>query len=111
MIGSEKVRAARKKQQQARLAAKKKSKGNDYAEYFAKLPKQMAKAQVNEKIRGAYMALKQAIETLLIAEETGEDLLGAQEAAQVAELYLQKLKASKLVPTAAVLTAAGGAST
>lgn len=108
MIGSEKVRAARKKQQLARLVEKKKGKGNDYAQYFAKLPKQIAKARVNEQITLAIVDLKEAIETLLIAEETGEDLLAAQEAAQVAELYLQKLRASKLVPTALVLTAAAG---
>ena len=109
MIGSKKVREARKASQIARIKVKSKSKGNDYADYFAMLPKQQLKAKVNEQIRAARQELRDASETLAIAEETGENLLNAQEAAQVAALYVNKLEASKLPATAATLTAAGGA--
>ena len=111
MIGSEKVREARKAGQEARLKAKKKGKGNDYADYFAALPKQQLKLQVNEKIQAARQELRDAIETLQIAEETGEDLLNAQEAAQVAALYVSKLVESKKLAPSAILTAASGAMT
>lgn len=107
MIGSEKVREARKAGQVARLKAKKKGKGNDYAEFFADLPKQKLKQQVNEKIRAARQELRDAMETLAIAEETGEDLLNAQEAAQVAALFVNKLNESKLPAAAASLTVVG----
>jgi len=111
MIGSEKVRAARKKGQLDRLAAKKKSKGNSYANYFSNLPKQLLKAQVNNKISLARQDLKDAIENLQIAEETGENVLEVQETAQVAALYLEKLEASKKPISMASLTAAKEIST
>ena len=50
MIGSAKVRAARKDAQKARIAAKKKGKGNDYAEFFAAQPQQKLKAEINDKL-------------------------------------------------------------
>lgn len=109
MIGSEKVRAARKKNQRERHAIKKKSKGDAYAKWFAAQPKQQLKAKVNEQIRVAKQALRDAIETLQVAEETGEDLLNAQENAQVARLYVDKLEASKRVGSVMSLTAVGGA--
>lgn len=109
MIGSEKVRAARKKGQLERHAIKKKSKGNEYAKWFAAQPKQQLKAKVNEQLRVARQGLRDAIETLQVAEETGEDILNAQENAHVARLYVEKLDASKRVGSAMSLTSAGGA--
>lgn len=109
MIGSEKVRKARKTGQLERVKAKKKGKGNDYADYFSALPKQQLKAQVNEKLRAARQELTDATENLAVAEETGIDLLAAQEAAQVATLFVSKLEATKLLTPSAVLTVAGGA--
>ena len=111
MIGSEKVREARKAGQLERLKVKENSNGNDYAEYFAGLPKQQLKAQVNEKIRSARQELRDAAEDLAVAEETGEGLLAAQEAAQVAALYVNKIEESKLLTPSAVLSVAGGATT
>ncbi len=108
MVGSEKVRAARKKGQLARLEAKEKATGNEYAVWFAKLPKQVAKAAVNEQIHLAKQGLNDAAEALQIAEETGENLLAAQENAQVAALFVNKLEAAKQMPTTMRLTAAKG---
>lgn len=108
MLGSARVRTARKAGQKARVKFKKTAKGNEYADYFANLPKQVAKAKIGEKIRTAKQDLKAALEDLAVAEETGEDLLAAQEAAQVARLFVQKLQQSQRPATAAVLTAAGG---
>ncbi len=107
MIGSPKVREARKVAQKARIAAKKKGKGNDYAKFFANQPQQLVKAQINEKIHAARDELKDAAEALQIAEITGDGLLAAQEAAQVANLYLSKLLASKAPGAAMALTAVG----
>lgn len=107
MIGSGKVRAARKTAQKARLAAKKKGKGNDYAEFFANQPQQLVKAQVNEQIHTARDELKDAIEALGIAEITGEGLFAAQETAHVSQLYLNKLIASKAPGVTMALTAVG----
>lgn len=108
MLGSARVRAARKSGQKARVKFKKTAKGNEYAEYFANLPKQITKAKVGEKIREAKADLKDALEDLAVTEETGEDLLAAQEAAQVAKLFVQKLQQSVRPATAATLTDAGG---
>ncbi len=105
MIGSKKIRAARKKAHLARLAAKKKGKG--YAEFFANQPQQLAKAQVNEKIHAARDELKDAAETLAMAEITGDGLLAAQESAHVARLYLDKLVASKAPGASMALSAVG----
>lgn len=106
MIGSAKVRAARKKMQTERVAEKQDN-PEGYAEYFANLPKQVAKRKVNEQIHAARQDLKDAIEAVLIAEETGDDLLVAQEAAQVAALYVGKLEDSKKLSTTIALTAVG----
>jgi len=107
MIGSPKVRAARKTAQKARLAAKKKGKG--YAEFFANQPQQLVKAQVNVTIHTAQTDLKDAVENLALAEISGEGLLNAQELAHIARLYLDKLLASKVPNTAMTLTNAGAA--
>ena len=107
MIGSAKVRAARKAAQKARLAAKKKGKG--YAEFFANQPQQLVKAQVNATIHAAEADLKDAVENLALAEISGEGLLNAQELAHIARLYLDKLLASKRPNTAMTLTNAGAA--
>ena len=80
-----------------------------YAEYFANLPKQVAKRKVNAQIAAAKQGLKDAIEAVLIAEETGEDLLVAQEAAQVAALYVGKLEDSKKLSPMIALTSVGEA--
>ena len=106
MIGSPRVRAARKTAQKARLAAKKKGNGY-YAEFFAKQPQQLVKAQVNATIHTAEADLKDAVESLALAEITGDGLLNAQELAHIARLYLDKLLASKAPNTAMILTNAG----
>jgi len=106
MIGSEKVRAARKEMQLARLKEKEEN-PEGYAEYFANLPKQVAKAKVNETIRVARQELRDATEALLIAQETGEGLLRAEEALQVATMYVAKLEEAKKISPIISLTAQG----
>ena len=109
MIQSDKVRAARKASQRDRIKAKEELEGQARAEWFAALPKQQAKAKVNEQIRAARQGLRDAIDALQIAEETGENLLAAQENAQVAQMFVGKLVASKVVGSTVSLTSAGGA--
>ena len=107
MLGSEKVRKARKKGQLARLKFKKKAKGNEYAEYFAKLPKQVAKAKVTQRITDAKNELNDAIEALQIAQETGDGLLAAEEAVQIELLTIEQLRESLRYKAAMTLTAVG----
>lgn len=107
MIGSEKVRAARKKGQLERIKLKKKAKGNEYAEYFAALPKQVAKAKITALITDAKNELTDAIEALQIAEETGEGLLAAEESVQVAVLTIAKGEESLRYKGAMTLTVKG----
>lgn len=109
MQGSAKVRAARKTQQKARIAAKKKGKGNDYAEFFANQPQQKLKAEINDKVRTAREEFTNAMDDLSVAEITGEGLLAAQETAHVSGLFLNKLLDSKKPGGAMVLTAVGSA--
>lgn len=108
MIGSEKVRAARKKQQLNRVKRKDKAKGNEYAEFYAALPAQLVKAKANEQIRLDRQDVKDTLETLLIAEIDGEGLLSAQEKHTVAKLVLEKHEAAQRPNPQIVLTAAGG---
>ncbi len=108
MIGSSKVRAARKKQQLERLK-RKKSKGNEYAEYYANMPMQLVKAKANEQIRTDHQEVKDTLEALLIAQIDGEGLLMAEEKHTVAKLVLEKHVAAERPTARMVLTAAGGA--
>lgn len=107
MIGSEKVRAARKKGQLERIKLKKKAKGNEYAEYFAKLPKQVVKAKVTARITNAKHARADALEALQIAQEDGEGLLAAEEAFQIATLTIAKLEESLRYKASMTLTTVG----
>lgn len=107
MIGSKKVRVARKKGQLERVKLKKKAKGNEYAEYFAKLPKQIAKAKITAIITDAKNELTDALEALQIAQEIGEGLLAAEESVQVAVLTISKGEESLRYIPAMTLTATG----
>ena len=91
MIGSEKVRAARKKAHLERLQAKSE---DNYAEFYANQPQQRIRAEANEQIRLAKLDLKAALEAVQIAEIEGKGLLACQEAHQIASLVLQKLEES-----------------
>ena len=104
MLGSAKVRAARKAAQKARL---KKKGSKDYPEFYAKQPQQLVKAAAQAKIQIKKQELNEAIETLQVAEITGEGLLVAQEAAQIARLVVNKLEDAERPSTQIQLTAAG----
>ncbi len=106
MIGSERVRAARKSQQLDRLAAKENDPEN-YAAYYANMPSQRVAREKNDQIRGARQDLRDAIEDLRVSEIDGVNLLGAQEAATVAALVVEKLIAAKSPNASASLTNAG----
>ena len=112
MIGSEKVRAARKKAHLARLKAKegavKKGGAKKYGEFYASQPGQMAKAAVNEEIRLAKVAVKDAEESVLIAEVEG-GLKAAQENLTIKRLVVQKyVDAAKPRETISLTVAGGG---
>ncbi len=91
MIGSEKVRAARKKAHLKRLQAKTEE---NYPEFYANQPHQRIRAEVNERICLAKVDLKAALEAVQIAEIEGKGLLACQETYQVAGLVLMKLEES-----------------
>lgn len=106
---SEKLQAARKQAQKARL---KKKGDDDYPEFYAKQPLQQVKAAENEEIRKARQDVGNAGENLKLAEVTGKGLKDAQEALPVARLVLYNLleaKRQKKHPGAR-LTSAGGES-
>jgi len=104
MIASAKVRAARKKAQEARLA-KKGSK--DYSTYYANQPTEKVRAQEEAKIRGARQVHEDAVESLAVAEITGEGLAKAQENVVVTQLVVEKLAAAKRIKSGVSLTAGG----
>ena len=108
MIVSQRVRDARKKQQLARLEAKKSNKKNSYAKYYATMPAQIVKAKEQEQISNAREDLKLALEDLQISEIDGENTLVVQEKAAVAALVLQKLEDAQKPNAQVVLTATGG---
>ncbi len=106
MIGSPRVRAARKSMQLDRLAAKENDPEN-YADYYANMPSQRVAREKSDQIRGAKQDLRDAIEDLRVAEIDGNNLLGAQEAATVASLVVEKLVAAAAPNSQFNLTAAG----
>jgi hypothetical protein len=109
MIGSEKVRAARKKQQLARLKAKgKKDAAETYPAYYAAMPAQKVKAAAAEQIRLDRQDVKDTAEALQIAEITGDGLLAAQEKHEVAKRVLAIHVAAEQPNAQMTLTAAGG---
>jgi len=102
MQTSEKVRAARKKMQEDRLAKK----GDpNYAEFYASQPLQRVKAAKNDEMKAARKALRDATENLQVAEVTGEGLQAAQEAQAVAALVVHKLGARDAHPGVALSAA------
>jgi hypothetical protein len=107
MIGSEKVRSARKTAQKDRLAAKAKGKGNSYAEYYAAMPQQKVKAAAQAQIRSDREDVKDAAEKVQIAEIDGKNLLGLQERLIVARKVLQLHEAAERPNARISLTAAG----
>jgi hypothetical protein len=109
MAISEKLQAARKQAQKARL--KKKGKPG-YAEFYASQPLQQVKAEENEAIRKAKSDQRNAIEDLKLAEVTGNGLKKAREQIQVTRLIVQQLVAQKAANKhpGVSLTAAGGGS-
>ena len=92
MAISAKLQAARKQNQKARL---KKKGDDDYPEFYANQPLQQVKAAENEKIRKAREDVKNAVEDLALAEETGEGLKEAQEGLPVARMVLYNLQEAK----------------
>ena len=109
MIGSPKVRAARKKAQNDRLKAKaKKDAATSYPAYYAAMPAQKVKAAAAEQIRMDRQEVKDSAETLQIAEITGDGLLAAQEKHEVAKRVLAIHVAAEQPQAAMTLTAAGG---
>lgn len=107
MIGSPRVRAARKTQQLDRLAAKE----NDpegYVDYYANMPSNKVRSEKATQIRGARADLRTAVEDLQVAEIDGVGLLSAQEAATVATLVVEKLVAAARPTPHVHLTAVGG---
>lgn len=101
MQASAKVRAARKKMQEDRLAQK----GSEgYTQFYANQPLQKVKAQRNAEKKAAQRALREAQENLQIAEITGDGLKAAQEAVQSAALSVHKLNLADSAP-GSVLTA------
>lgn len=108
MIGTDKVRAARKAAQKERLEVKEKAKDNEYAEFYAALPIQLVKAKANEQISLDRQDVKDTFETMQIAEITGQGLLSAQEKYTIAKLVLEKHEAAQRPNAQIVLTAKGG---
>lgn len=109
MAISEKLQAARKQAQKARL----KKKGDpDYPVFYASQPLQKVKAEENEAIRKAKEDHRNAIEDLKLAEVTGKGLKKAREQVGVTRLIVQQLVAQKAANKhpGVSLTAAGGAS-
>lgn len=90
MQASTKVRAARKKMQIDRLAAKG-DKTADYLTYYANQPLEKVRAAQNEEKKAARGALRDATENLAVAEITGEGLKAAQESVAIASLVVHKL--------------------
>lgn len=97
MQASEKVRSARKAQQQKRLDMKAKVSSGEitpesYSAYYAQQPLQRVKAAQNEEKRAARQAYKDARENLAVAEITGEGLEAAQEALAQASRVLSQFE-------------------
>ncbi len=108
MIGSARVRAARKLQQLDRVAAKE----NDpkgYADYYANMPSNKIRREKSDQIRGAKQDLREAIENLQVAEINGVGILAAQEAAAIATLVVEKLVVATTPTSHMHLTIAGEA--
>ncbi len=93
MPHSQRVRDARKTEQLDRLAAKENDPTN-YAAYYANMPASKVRREKAEQIRGAKADLRDAIDDLNVAQIDGVNLLGAQEAATIATLVVEKLVAA-----------------
>jgi len=108
---SNEARAARKEVQLARLKAKA-DKKVDYLDYYAKQPLQVAKAEMNDRIRVGRGLLRQAKKDLEIAQATGINLRVAEIAvrdAVVAINGLEQLKQARFKPRGNVTVVTGGA--
>lgn len=93
MIASDKIRAARKEAQKARLAKKG---DDDYSEFYAKQPVQVVLAERNAAIKAAKSELKASKDAVELAMVTGDGLDQARAAYANAQQSLSIAMAQKM---------------
>lgn len=102
---SDASRATRKQQQTARLAAKE-SDPDGYPAFYAAQPVQVAKAEANEEIRQAKVAVREAARDLELAKASGVGIQAAEArlvTARAQQLNAEDLKARRFPKGAANL--------
>lgn len=99
MIVSEKVRAARKDAQLKRLEKKQEAVAAEdpesYSKFYAAQPLQAVKAEQNERIRLARVAVANAMDAVQFGEVTGESLAESRTALQNSVIELAQAEAAK----------------
>jgi len=111
MLISKEARAVRKKAQVARLAAKA-DEDTDYPKFYAEQPLQLARAEVNDRIRETRSLIRKAGKQLEIALASGINIEVAESAvrnAQAARVGLEALKRARFKPSSTLTLKAGGA--